>query len=264
MVDRVMYCNNCGESRHIFRSCPHPVISCGILFIRGTYEPLELPADPKTVGVLMVRRKDSMSYMEFVRGKYDLHDLDYVKKQIQNMTIAEQQSIVTESFEAIWTNLWGNKRDLESNEYISAKSKFETLDRRLLVSLVPSKFSEPEWGFPKGRRMRGETDVQCAEREFFEETNIPKDSYVLRPDISFTETFTGTNGIRYQHIYFIACMKDSKIMNLKQKFTANQRREISAIAWRSLTECKHITRPHYVERKRMISELERRISSASK
>jgi IMP dehydrogenase len=32
--------------------------------------------------------------MEFVRGKYDLHDLDYVKKQIQNMTIAEQAAQV--------------------------------------------------------------------------------------------------------------------------------------------------------------------------
>lgn len=264
MLERVMYCNNCGESGHVFRSCSHPVISCGILFIRGTYEPLELPVDPKTVGILMVRRKDSMSYMEFVRGKYDTHDVEYIKRQLQNMTIKEQESILTQPFESLWVNLWGNGRELDSNEYMVAKSKFDSLDKKALLDAVPSKFSEPEWGFPKGRRMRGETDIQCAEREFFEETNIPRESYTIHPEPTFTETFTGTNGIRYRHVYFIACMKDSKIMNLKQKFTANQRREISGIAWKSLTECKHVTRPHYVERKRMISELERTISTASK
>jgi 8-oxo-dGTP pyrophosphatase MutT (NUDIX family) len=264
MVERIMYCNNCGESGHVFRSCPSPVISCGILFIRGTYEPLVLPADPRTIGVLMVRRKDSMSYMEFVRGKYELHDIEYLKKQLQNMTVAEQQLIVNEQFETLWTKLWGNGRDLDSPEYEMAKHKFESLDRKLLVALVPSKFVEPEWGFPKGRRMRGETDIQCAEREFFEETNIPKESYAIRQDMTFSETFTGTNGVRYKHVYFVATMKDSKIMNLKQKFTPNQRREISSIGWKSLAECKNITRPHYVERKKMITELERRISTASK
>jgi 8-oxo-dGTP pyrophosphatase MutT (NUDIX family) len=202
--------------------------------------------------------------MEFVRGKYELHNVDYLKKQLQNMTIAEQQSIVTEDFETLWTRLWGNSRDLNSPEYEMAKSKFEALDRNLLIKLVPSKFAEPEWGFPKGRRMRGETDVQCAEREFFEETNIPKESYTIRNDMTFSETFTGTNGVRYKHIYFVATMKDSKIMNLKQKFTASQRREISSIGWKSLAECKNITRPHYIERKKMITELERRISTASK
>ena len=264
MVERVMYCNNCGESGHVFRSCSLPVISCGILFIRGTYEPLQIPVDPKTVGALMVRRKDSMSYMEFVRGKYEIHDVEYIKKQLQNMTTGEQHLILTETFENLWTKLWGNDRDISSPEYQLAKSKFDSLDLKALVSSVPSKFIEPEWGFPKGRRMRGETDLQCAEREFFEETNIPKEAYTIQENLVFSETFIGTNGIKYKHVYFVAFLKDSKIMNLKQKFTSSQRREISSIAWKSLSECKQITRPHYVERKKMISELERRISGASK
>ena len=259
-----MYCNNCGESGHVFRSCPSPVISCGILFVRGTYEPLLLPTDPRTIGVLMVRRKDSMSYMEFIRGKYELHDLEYLRKQLQNMTITEQQSIVNEEFEVLWKRLWRNGRDLDSPEYEMAKTKFESLDRKLLVLASPSKFAEPEWGFPKGRRMRGETDIQAAEREFFEETNIPSSAYTLLPTMTFSETFTGTNEIRYKHIYFVAIMKDSKAINLRQTFTVSQRREISKVEWKTLKECKHITRPHYVERKKMISELERSISTASK
>ena len=84
-----MYCNNCGNRGHVFRSCPDPVISCGILFIRGIYEPLKLPINSKEVSVLMVRRKDSMSYMEFIRGKYETTDNEYIKKQLSNMTIEE-------------------------------------------------------------------------------------------------------------------------------------------------------------------------------
>jgi len=259
-----MYCNNCGDKGHVFRSCTHPVISCGILFLRGIFEPLELPINPREVSVLMVRRKDSMSYMEFIRGKYDTRDKEYVKRQLQNMTTQEQKLILTEKFETLWTKLWGNGRDNDSPEYEIARDKFNALDRKALVSSVPSKFNEPEWGFPKGRRMKGESDIDCAIRECYEETNIPRAAFTVREDLTFSETFTGTNNICYKHVYFVVLLKDSSFINLSQKFTPSQRREISSIGWKTLTECKNITRPHYVERKQMISELERILSLASK
>jgi 8-oxo-dGTP pyrophosphatase MutT (NUDIX family) len=259
-----MYCNNCGDKGHVFRTCPDPVISCGILFLRGIYEPLELPVDSKTLSVLMVRRKDSMSYMEFIRGKYELHNSEYLKRQVSNMTIHEQKLIITEKFETLWFRLWGSGRDTESVEYENARNKFNSLDRNRLVAEAPSPFIEPEWGFPKGRRMRGESDIQCAIREYFEETNIPSDSYTIREDLTFTETFTGTNNIKYKHIYFVALLKNSKLIHLEQKLTPVQRREVSSVAWKTLAECKNITRPHYVERKKMITDLERIVSLASK
>lgn len=259
-----MYCNNCGDKGHVFRSCPDPVISCGILFLRGIYEPLHLPVDPTSISVLMVRRKDSMSYMEFIRGKYDSRDIEYVKRQIANMTIQEQKLISTETFETLWTKLWGTNREIDSPEYQIAEDKFNSVDIKKIISEVPSKFNEPEWGFPKGRRMKGETDIQCAIREYFEETNIPQEAYTIREDLMFSETFTGTNNVRYKHIYFVALLKDSKVINLSQKLTPVQRREISSVGWKTLAECKNITRPHYIERKKMITDLERIVSLAPK
>jgi len=202
--------------------------------------------------------------MEFIRGKYEIHEPDYIKKQLSNMTVAEQKLITTENFETLWTRLWGNGRDTDTPEYEYARDKFNALDRKKMITSVPSKFTEPEWGFPKGRRMRGETDVQCAERECFEETNIPKEAYTIREDLTFSETFTGTNNIKYKHVYFVALLKDSTRFNLAQKFTVSQRREISSIGWKTLAECKAVTRPHYIERKKMITELERTVSLASK
>ena len=180
------------------------------------------------------------------------------------MTVQEQKLILTERFETLWSRLWGNGRDTDTPEYEYARDKFNAIDRKKLIASVPSQFSEPEWGFPKGRRMRGETDLQCAERECFEETNIPKEAYTIREDLTFSETFRGTNNIEYRHVYFVALLKNSSLFNLAQKFTPSQRREISGIAWKTLAECKAITRPHYIERKKMITELERIVSLASK
>jgi 8-oxo-dGTP pyrophosphatase MutT (NUDIX family) len=263
-MEKTMYCNNCGEKGHVFKSCSDPVISCGIILLRGLYEPLKLPVEACTISVLMVRRKDSMSFMEFVRGKYDSRDTEYVKRQILNMTVDEQRHIVEDDFEKLWKKLWGENNDKDSVEYITARDKFNSIDRKKIVDSVRSQFNEPEWGFPKGRRMRGETDLECAEREFFEETNIPKDSYVILDNISFSEIFTGTNNITYKHKYFVALLKDSSLFNLRQKLTPVQRREISRIGWKTLTESKNITRPHYTERKKMITELERGVSLAFK
>jgi len=110
--------------------------------------------------------------------------------------------------------------------------------------------------------MRGESDLDCAIREFSEETNIPKEAYQVIPTVSFTEVFKGTNNVMYKHVYYLAILLNSKIMNLKQKLTLSQRREVSAVDWKTLSESKAITRPHYVERKKVIDEVEAHISSS--
>ena len=252
-----MFCNNCGEKGHVFRTCPCPIISCGLFLIRGNIEPLSLPIeDTSSVEVLMVRRKDSMSFMEFIRGKYELVNANYVHRLIENMTIDEQRKIVELPFTTLWTQLWGNSRDIHSPEFYDAKEKFEALDRTRIVMEHRSRWDEPEWGFPKGRRMRGETDMDCAVREFFEETNIPRDAYTVCNNLSFTEVFTGTNDIKYKHVYFVGLLKDSHKFDISQKLTNVQKREISAVAWKSLSECSAITRPHYTRRKQLLIELE--------
>lgn len=258
-----MYCNNCGERGHVFKTCSSPIISCGLLLLRHDKEKLlKLPTKSKKVKILMVRRKDSMTYMEFIRGKYELQNIDYIKKLINNMTRFEHAKIISQPFETLWTGLWGNYRDIHSTEYELSKEKYEMLDRSLIVAQCGlSQYVEPEWGFPKGRRIKDETNIECAIREFFEETNILRETYSICENLCFTETFIGTNNIAYKHIYFVALVEKSDIINLKQKFTSMQRCEISAVEWKSLVECRNITRGHYVDRKRIITDLERAIET---
>jgi hypothetical protein len=59
----------------------------------------------------------------------------------------------------------------------------------------------------------------------------------------------------YKHIYHVAIVRDESQIQLDQKFTTMQRREISAIAWKTLKECSELTRPHYIDRNRILEEL---------
>ena len=207
----------------------------------------------------MVRRKDSMAYIEFIRGKYNSLDTTYIKKLLSNMTVTEQNRIATDNFDSLWTALWGVGKDCHSIEFEMSREKFNSLSRKKLVDEAKSIYEEPEWGIPKGRRMKGETDLQCGVREFAEETNIPESAYEVTQHC-LTETFFGTNNTQYRHVYFIARLLSSSQINLKQKFTPMQQKEISAIAWKTFEECKLLIRPHYEERKRVIEEIERIIS----
>ena len=244
-----MFCNNCGGKGHLFRTCRDPVLSCGIMLINAT----NLPADITTSRVLMIRRKDSMSFAEFMRGKYDIANMEYIGRLIQNMTIREQTILTTEPFDSIWRHLWGEDRS--SSDYASSKEKFESLDIHEVVAQNKSVYSEPEWGFPKGRRIRGESDMDCAIREFTEETNVPREAYVVLKNLLLEETFMGLNNIRYRHVYFVALLKHPEMVNLQQKFTIMQRREISGIAWKTLSECEALIRPHHIERQGMVDQL---------
>lgn len=250
-----MFCNNCGGRGHLFRMCKDPVLSCGLLLLDHSH----LPVNTSEVHLLMIRRKDSMSFAEFLRGKYDPTNIPYVSTLVKNMTLKEQVAIATEPFETLWKNLWGDDRS--SSDFQTSRERFYQLDRLTLMKENLSEYTEPEWGFPKGRRMRGETDLACAVREFTEETNVPRDAYVLLNNILLEETFTGLNGVRYKHIYYVALLKYPELVNLTQKFTAMQRREISGIGWKTLLEANSLIRPHHTERKAMLGHLRDVIST---
>jgi 8-oxo-dGTP pyrophosphatase MutT (NUDIX family) len=176
------------------------------------------------------------------------------------MTISEHQLLLTLSFDDLWTQHWGVGRDQHSKEFELSKEKFVTLDIKELVKDLVG-YDDSEWGFPKGRRAPRESDIDCAVREFTEETNIPRESYMLCKNLLLTETFTGTNGVPYRHDYFVAVLRSP--IDLMQTMTLTQKREVSAIKWKTLKECRDLTRPHYIQRKDLLDNFERIIHTFS-
>ena len=72
-----VYCNNCGNKGHIYKHCKFPVLSYGIIcFTNDKY-------------ILMIQRKDSINYIEFLRGKYKVDDTkDIIKYRTEFFTTA--------------------------------------------------------------------------------------------------------------------------------------------------------------------------------
>ena len=63
------YCNNCGKPGHIYNQCKIPITSFGIIAFRyNTQNQLEY---------LMIRRKDTLGYNDFMRGKYSVYNKEY-------------------------------------------------------------------------------------------------------------------------------------------------------------------------------------------
>jgi 8-oxo-dGTP pyrophosphatase MutT (NUDIX family) len=252
---RRMYCNNCGRRGHVFKTCLDPIISYGIILIDKPMLPVkEIPK------ILMVRRKDSMAFTEFLRGKYEVDNLTYVITLLSNMTKSEHNLLQQNTFDELWTIHWGVGRDHHSKEFELSKEKFTQLNiAELTQGLVG--YEESEWGFPKGRRAPRESDMDCAIREFSEETNISRDSYVICKNLLLSESFTGTNGVPYRHDYFIALLREPQAIDLEQTMTTMQKREVSAIEWKTIEECKNITRPHYIQRPELIESFKRIIQT---
>ena len=170
-----------------------------------------------------------------------------------------------DSFDMLRT-LIGLKREFHyRGEYNDAKTKFNTLRDDIngnqihaLLDKSYTKWSSPEWGLPKGRRSNKEYDIECAIREFVEETGIKyRNINVYRNIKPLEEIYKGVNGVVYKHTYFIADIKDTiesheNITYIEQGGYLNS--EISNVKFFNLTECQKIIRPYYLSKLNVIKK----------
>ena len=62
---------------------------------------------------LMIQRVDSFGYIEFMRGKYSIHNYQFLKNIIDEMTVQEKHNILTKPFDELWVSLWGEYSGLQ-------------------------------------------------------------------------------------------------------------------------------------------------------
>lgn len=231
----------------------------------------------------LVCRKDSFSYSEFVRGKYELEDVNSVYRVLKYMTETEKNKLMVSDFENLWDNLWIlDKKKIYSGkfkrEFSNSKYKFDTLKRGYITTVhidvgIKKKhfiklenvlkdismnykevYLEPEWGFPKGKKNENENPFECAKREFQEETNVPSSylNFVNLPPI--TEKFIADNLQEYTHIYYLANCPS----NINLNFNSDnffQLSEISSIGWFSIDEVLSKIRSYNIEKINVIKQI---------
>ena len=273
MNKQEIYCNNCGMKGHIYKDCKHPVISCGHIIYR-------LDGDiPK---LLMIQRKDSLCYIEFIRGKYDIYNIQYIQILIDKFTENEKQSILSKTYEELWKELWLIESDdteyKSSTDYKKGYEKFkrlsvgyifnktkEFINLHYFVKNSNTKYIHTEWEFPKGRRNNRETNLECAKREFMEETNYSYSDYKLINNIvPFTEEFMGENRVRYKYIYYIGYLisKDKEVFI--DPSNKDQCNELKDIKWLTIDESLDIIRNYHHTRRNVISKISALIESIMK
>lgn len=264
-TNRIQHCTNCGLSGHVFRNCLSPVTSYGIIAIRYLNDKNISSLFSKTTTVdngndaiqfLLIQRKDSLSFVEFIRGKYNPLDDEYIGRLLRGMTQKEQSTIISKTFIELWQDVWGENSLVKSHksDFELSEKKYEQIKDKLLNLLTenPSKWTEPEWGFPKGRRNPHESDLNCAIREFQEETGLKRQDFTIIQNTNpISETFFGSNQVHYCHKYYIAiCNKSTKVeMNLNNPHMV---REIGGIKWCSLDEAISKIRPDNVEKREIL------------
>jgi ADP-ribose pyrophosphatase YjhB (NUDIX family) len=268
------YCNNCGKSGHLFSNCIVPITSLGIIAFRKkiTNNTNNKECDILSVvsvdgenqfEYLMIQRVDSFGYVEFMRGKYSMHNYQYLKNIIDEMTMHEKQNILTKSFDELWLSLWGEysgiqyrgEEQISKNKYLQLKAGIEWGGMKYsLESLIQSsttRWDVAEWGFPKGRRNHQEKDLDCAFREFSEETGYDKQclKQILNV-IPYEEIFIGSNIKSYKNKYYLSYMdNDATQINNYQKS------EVKNMKWLSYDECMNIMRPYNIEKKNIITSI---------
>ena len=247
------FCNNCGKAGHGFHQCRLPITSVGVLAFRQS-------ASGK-LQYLMIRRKDTLGFVDFVRGKYPLCGGAYLANLIDEMTLAEKEMLLEGDFNRLWRTLWGRNVGIQyRGEERSSRDKYQSLCSGLttkgaarclsdIVAASTTSWAEPEWGFPKGRRNYQERDLHCALREFEEETGYRKaDLRVVQNLLPIEEVFTGSNYKSYKHKYFLAYLP-ADVEPLKPF----QNSEVSGVRWRGCLDGMAAIRPYNTEKKAVLA-----------
>lgn len=213
---RARGCGNCGCRFHSRRECRAPLCSFGIACVRDDE-------------VLVVQRRDSFGFLELLRGRYDPRDVSYLRVLAADMTDHEKMRVEDWSYEKMWADVFGAKP-----ASALARCKFATARDALIVQMrsMPSK-PENEWEFPKGRRERAsETDVQCARREFEEETCVSQYAIRVRVDGDpIVEEYKSFDGRWYRNTFFVATPVDQDPDATRCRIDPSQAHEIGRVKW---------------------------------
>ena len=250
-------CLNCEKYGHHHYQCKIPILSVGIIAFILT--------DTNQPKFLMIRRRNSLGFMDFIRGKYSIYNKTYLLNLFIQMTVEEKENIMKKDFTELWMSLW-NKEHLSEqykSEQQNSKDKFRALkfgitnniESYSLDSLVEEsanqEWQEAEWGFPKGRKNYNEKDLDGALREFSEETGYSA-NYLRSIDniMPFEEVFMGSNYKTYKHRYYLMYFS-SEHLELGNYDTM----EVSKIEWKTYEEAMQCIRPYNLEKLRMLNHV---------
>jgi 8-oxo-dGTP pyrophosphatase MutT (NUDIX family) len=159
------------------------------------------PVPRRTFLFLIAQRRDTIAYSEFIKARVGPGELE---RYAGLMTRAERARIAAHSFPQLWHDFWIHADNrLYHSEYARCAAAFGP-NQAIVARAASAGLVESPWGFPKGRKCPGETDQDCALREFEEETRIDRRSlHPLAGAPSVHEYYLGSDQRWYRTVYFL-------------------------------------------------------------
>jgi len=227
--------------------------SCSSLQDTLTSSAQQLIPGRQQVEYLLICRRDSLSFIEFVRGKYSITERDYLHSLFEHMTQAEHAKLCSLTFEQLWISVWGSAADSHKIDFENSYRKYKQLgDLPTLLGAHPTAWTEPEWGLPKGRRNSNETDLVGAIREFKEETSLKEGQFQILQNVEpLVESFKGSNHVNYCHKYYLA-LSNPTVHVAMDLTNPHMSREIGAIGWFSYEQALEKIRPRDKEKRSIL------------
>jgi ADP-ribose pyrophosphatase YjhB (NUDIX family) len=227
-------------NRNIKFTCKTPITSYGVIHINYSRK------------YLMICRKNTLGFVDFMRGRYSLQNPHYIMNLIDEMTLSEKEAVVNKTFGELST--WGNYDDVAKDRFTTLQAGMittngEFVSTKSLVAQSETRWTTPEWGFPKGRRNAYESEINCALREYDEETGYDRHKLELLVNIMpFEEIFTGSNYKSYIHKYFVGLGNSTPTRGFQES-------EVGDLKWFTYEQAMDAIRPYNVERKKVLSHV---------
>jgi 8-oxo-dGTP pyrophosphatase MutT (NUDIX family) len=285
-MNKKLFCFNCNKFGHTNKECTSPVVSIGMILIyvdniikdkifnnikninfindinEFNYKRInnikKINFYKDKIKFLIIEKKHSLNYIEFLRGKYEKNDKQKLIKMFKLMSNNEIEMVKSKSFLELWNNLWKKtaKKKIYQKEFNDSKQKFEYLVKNNILDellTIKSQYNTPEWELPKGRKNINEKNIECAIREINEETNIDSNLYhILNITDSFQDIFFGTNNILYKHIYYLSIFNNNINLVLTD-FKSNK--EVNSIKLVTIDELKNYIRNYNTSKIELLNNI---------
>lgn len=211
--------------------------------------------------ILMIKKRYTYHYFSFIFGHYKKYNNKQLQYLFNNMTFGEKLDILSMKFSNMWYRLWicdpeknfdinslfNNKSNDENHcinlkYYFRKKSKFESIflrdgGKRLRRLINNSTMAVTPWEIPKGGMDVNEKEMECAKREFEEETGINASNYTILWNVKPITVSHKDGDMIYRSIYHVAYLNNDTNWSPKIHFDTNhQLKEIEQVRWLSLNE----------------------------
>jgi 8-oxo-dGTP pyrophosphatase MutT (NUDIX family) len=228
--------------------------------------------------ILLIKKRYSYHFLSLVMGHYKKNDERYIRHLFDNMSFSEKIDVLGMQFSQMWYRIWLNNPEKYynivdvykstnfasnpiENKFSNAeiyklyfqKNRFENnflKDNGIKLRNILSQSNDAEilWEMPKGGKHTAkngqpfvqETNIDCAMREFYEETSITSDRYKILYDVQpLIDSFIDNDTI-YKTVYYTAVLQIGS-ENLMPKIdfkNFDQITEIQQIRWASLADIK--------------------------